>query len=49
MSNLTFSGLRTLQNRLDQEELAERKSSIQKYKNILEKFSNTHNFDLDLE
>ncbi|CAD8119091.1 unnamed protein product [Paramecium sonneborni] len=51
MSNLTFSGMRTLKVRVDEEDQNKKRHpfDLQKYQHILEQISTTHQFDIDLE
>ncbi|CAD8205547.1 unnamed protein product [Paramecium pentaurelia] len=51
MSNLTFSGMRTLKARVDEEDQNKKRHpfDLQKYQQILEQISTTHQFDMDLE
>ncbi|CAK59340.1 unnamed protein product (macronuclear) [Paramecium tetraurelia] len=51
MSNLTFSGIRTLKARVDEDDQNKKRHpfDLQKYQQILEQISTTHQFDMDLE
>ncbi|CAD8193744.1 unnamed protein product [Paramecium pentaurelia] len=51
MSNLTFSGMRTLKARVDEEDQNKKRHpfDLQKYQHILDQISTTHQFDMDLE